>query len=61
MKWMCQTVHKEEDYTLRYLMTEKLDAEEPEYIVRKPMGRRVIRTTGMPRGVSPPSYPLGDV
>ena len=30
---MCQTVHKEEDYTLRYLMTEKLDAEEPEYIM----------------------------
>ena len=33
MKWMCQTVHKQEDYTLRYLMTEKLDAEEPEYIM----------------------------
>ena len=30
---MCESVHSKEDYTLRYLMTEKLDAEQPEYIM----------------------------
>jgi hypothetical protein len=33
MKSMCRAVHEKEDYTLRYLMTEKLDAKEPEYIM----------------------------
>jgi len=33
MKTMCRAVHEKEDYTLRYLMTEKLHAKEPEYIM----------------------------
>ena len=33
MKWMCETVHSKEDYTLRYMMTEQLNAETPTYIM----------------------------
>ena len=33
MKSMCETVHSKEDYTLRYMMTEQLNAETPTYIM----------------------------
>jgi hypothetical protein len=33
MKWMCETVHSKEDYTLRYMMTEQLNADTPTYIM----------------------------
>jgi hypothetical protein len=38
MKWMCETVHSKEDYTLRYLMTEKLDTDQPEFIMVETYG-----------------------
>ena len=33
MRGMVETVHEKEDYTLRYLMTEKLEGDEPEFIM----------------------------
>ncbi|KAK4958021.1 hypothetical protein LTR10_004446 [Elasticomyces elasticus] len=30
---MCKEVHTKEDYTLRYLMTEQLDAETPDFVM----------------------------
>ena len=30
---MCKDVHSNEDYTLRYMMTEQLDAENPDIIM----------------------------
>jgi hypothetical protein len=30
---MCRSVHEKEDYTVRYLMTQKLGAKEPEFIM----------------------------
>ncbi|KAF1824243.1 uncharacterized protein K489DRAFT_177955 [Dissoconium aciculare CBS 342.82] len=33
MKSMCRSVHEKEDYTVRYLMTQKLGAKDPEFIM----------------------------
>jgi hypothetical protein len=33
MHAICKNVHEKEDYTLRYLMTEKLGAAEPEFVM----------------------------
>ncbi|KAK5736650.1 hypothetical protein LTR17_007307 [Elasticomyces elasticus] len=30
---MCKEVHSKEDYTLRYLMTEQVDAETPDFVM----------------------------
>ena len=30
---MCKDVHSKEDYTLRYMMTEQLDAETPDIVM----------------------------